>query len=137
MGEPDHQTIPRPRPAGDPVIAFLERRDCERITRKVGQLREDEDYDAWWGRVLPGLLQAPVGLPGRGRAGSGLSRVDDLPLDRAGWHYRWLPMSGDWEWQSGAATKVLGQVPELGSQTAPKAALETTQGPDPLSGSGP
>ncbi|MFJ3649036.1 hypothetical protein [Streptomyces murinus] len=36
-------------PDGDPaVIAFLERRDRdERIKRKTGQLRQDEDYDAW------------------------------------------------------------------------------------------
>ncbi|MFI8290611.1 hypothetical protein ACIGBL_15925 [Streptomyces sp. NPDC085614] len=36
-------------PDGDPaVIALLERRDRdERIKRKTGQLRQDEDYDAW------------------------------------------------------------------------------------------
>lgn len=36
-------------PDGDPsVIGFLERRDRdERIKRKTGQLRQDEDYDQW------------------------------------------------------------------------------------------
>ncbi|MEV0276676.1 helix-turn-helix transcriptional regulator [Streptomyces sp. NPDC050610] len=109
-------------PDGDPVVtAFLERRERdERIKRRTGQLRQDQDYGEWldarearafyrrqWDYLDDDEL---AWLEGGG---------GDMPVNEVGWGSGRPPADGDSLCWAGRPRDAGSQVSELGSRKGP------------------